>query len=141
MNHSYPELNPAKKMIYYTLRQNPQLEYAIPQEYMYDRNLSGYCDCPWSYSIEQRTRISNGDFPNHSARRFMQELNIGDTVIILYKGLKKSIVAEIVSDPIYLLPIVRKIKVIKELDFTLKQQLTFARLKNQEKIRMIEDAV
>lgn len=125
-------------MFYYTLRQNPTIPDAIPQEDMYDYNLSGYIQCPWSYYAEERTRISNGDFPHSSARRFMNELNIGDKVIILYKGLKKSIVAEIVSDPIYLVPIVRKIKVIKEVGFTLRQQNTFARLLNQEKIRRIE---
>lgn len=127
-------------MIYYTLRQNPTIPDAIPQEDMYDYNLSGFIQCPWSYLAGERTRISNGDFPNPAARRFMKELNIGDTVIILYKGLKKSIVAEIVSVPIYHgQSIVRKIKVIKELDFTLRQQQTLARLKNQEKIRRIEE--
>jgi hypothetical protein len=152
-------------MNYYTLRQNPYLlgHYNIPQEDMYEFATEfEYIQCPWSYDPRERVEIRTGNYPNKATRIFMNDLKIGDHVVLLYKGLKKSIYAEVVSDPIYDLdsdvyarkishhlwknqinpenynPIVRKIRVIKELDFTLNRQSTLCRILNQDTIRRIE---
>ena len=152
-------------MNYYTLRQNPDLRGSayIPQKYMYEFATEfEYIQCPWSYEHERLVDIRAGNYPNKATWSFMNELKIRDHVVLLYKGLKKSIHAEVVSDPIYDLdsdvyarkishhlwknkinpenynPIVRKIRVIKELDFTLKQQKTMSRILNRDIIRRIE---
>ncbi|MGA0120658.1 MAG: hypothetical protein ACO3HJ_04305 [Methylophilaceae bacterium] len=146
----------------YTLRQNPH-SYYIPQEYMYEFATEfEYIQCPWSYLPRERVEIRAGNYPNKATRIFIDDLKIGERVVLLYKGLKKSIYAEVVSDPIYDLerdvyarkishylwknkinpenynPIVRKIRVIKELDFTLKRQQTMCRILNRDIIRSIE---
>ena len=155
-------------MNYYSLRQNPDYIRAgyssnIPQEDMYEFAMEfEYIQCPWSYYPRERVEIRDGIYPNKAARIFMNDLKIGDQVVILYKGLKKSIHAEVVSEPEYDLdsnvyarkishhlwknkinpenynPIVRKIRVIKELEFTLKQQNTLCRILNHDIIRRIE---
>jgi len=125
----------------------------IPQEYMYEFAMEfKYIQCPWSYYPREREEICGGSYPDKAARIFMKELKIGDQVILAYRGLKKSIHAEVVSEPEYNLdpdvyrgkishhlwkkqinpenynPIVRKIRVIKELDCPGRQQQTMCRI-------------
>jgi len=153
-------------MTFYSLRQNPSLtddlghRANIPQEYMYEFAMEfEYIQCPWSYHPQGRVQIREAiSYPNKAARIFMNDLKIGDQVILAYKGLKKSIHAEVVSDPIYDLdsdvyarkishhlwkkqinpenynPIVRKIRVIKELDCTMRQQQTMCRILDTSKL-------
>lgn len=139
----------------YSIRQNPN-GYNIPQGKLFQFTLEEkYIQCPWSYMTKEHENIKKGIIPNKFSKIFMEKLKKGDKIVILYKGLKKALYAEIISDPLTEIditiydeyiqvpnnynPILRKIKIIKILDFTLKQQQTLCRIKNPVTIRRINE--
>lgn len=139
----------------YSIRQNPN-GYNIPQDNLFQFTLKEkYVQCPWSYMPKEHEGIKKGIIPNKFTKIFMEELKKGDKMVILYRGLKKALYAEIISDPLTEIdvtiydeyiqtpknynPILRKIRIIKILDFTLKQQQTLCRIKKPDTIRRINE--
>jgi len=93
---------------FYSIRQNPRgitnqknmKDFIISQEYL---------TCPFGHLAEERNNVINGDYnekdkkwsSNSQDRKFIEDINIGDIVIITFSGIKECILARIVSEPIY----------------------------------------
>ena len=62
--------------------------------------------CPWGIFGESRNRIIDGVYnKNHESwdsgdqdRTFVENINIGDILVIMYNGIKESVIARVTSD-------------------------------------------
>lgn len=84
------------------IRQNP---YKITnQTQMRNLNLSGCLTCPFGHMSEPRNNVMDGTYnveAQSQDRRFCEEMQIGDYVLIPYAKQKTCVLAQIMSDPIY----------------------------------------
>ena len=104
-----PITNPkAKTMTYWTIRQNPSAN--TDQNQMRDFIISqNLVTCPFSHCDKYRNNVIDGIFNETNPgwksggqdRQFIENIKIGDIVVIPFKGIKECIIARIVSEPIY----------------------------------------
>ena len=89
-------------------RQNPYAN--TNQRQMREFNISQkVITCPFGHLAEERNNVIGGKYneehPQWKSRSqdriFIENMNIGDIIVIPYKGIKECIIARIVSDPIY----------------------------------------
>jgi hypothetical protein len=61
--------------------------------------------CPFGHLNEGRNNVINGVYNEEQSlsqdRQFIENINIGDIILIPFAGLKECILARIVSEPIY----------------------------------------
>jgi len=91
---------------FWTLRQNPYAN--TNQKQMRELILSqNIVTCPFGHLNEGRNNVLNGVYneeQSHSQdRKFIENMNIGDIILIPFAGLKECILARIISEPIYCL--------------------------------------
>ena len=91
---------------FWTLRQNPYAN--TNQRQMRELILSqNIVTCPFGHLNEGRNNVLNGVYneeQSHSQdRKFIENMNIGDIILIPFAGLKECILARIISEPIYCL--------------------------------------
>jgi len=89
---------------FWSIRQNPyaNTNQAQMRELIISQNI---VTCPFGHLNEARNNVINGVYneeqSNSQDRKFIENINIGDIIVIPFAGLKKCILARIVSDPIY----------------------------------------
>ena len=93
---------------YWSLRQNPRgiTNQTQMREFIIDKNI---VTCPFGHLNKERINVINGVYNEEDYtwksksqdRKFIEDMNIGDFIIIPFAGLKDCILAKIVSDQIY----------------------------------------
>jgi hypothetical protein len=89
---------------FWSIRQNPYANTNQKQirELIISQNI---VTCPFGHLNEGRNNVINGVYneeqSNSQDRKFIENINIGDIILIPFKGLKECIYARIVSEPIY----------------------------------------
>jgi hypothetical protein len=89
---------------FWSLRQNPYANTNQGQmrELIISQNI---VTCPFGHLNEVRNNVINGLYneeqSNSQDRKFIENINIGDIILIPFAGLKECILARIVSEPIY----------------------------------------
>ena len=89
---------------FWSLRQNPYANTNQRQmrEFIISQNI---VTCPFGHLNIERNNVINGVYneeQSHSQdRKFIENMNIGDIILIPFAGLKECILARIVSEPIY----------------------------------------
>ena len=89
---------------FWSLRQNPYAN--TNQIQMRELIISqSIVTCPFGHLNESRNNVINGVYneeQSHSQdRKFIENMNIGDIILIPFAGLSECIIARIVSEPIY----------------------------------------
>jgi hypothetical protein len=89
---------------FWSLRQNPYAN--TNQTQMRELIISqSIVTCPFGHFNEARNNVINGVYneeQSHSQdRKFIENMNIGDIILIPFAGLSECIIARIVSEPIY----------------------------------------
>jgi|688.fasta_scaffold983857_2 hypothetical protein len=89
---------------FWSIRQNPYAN--TNQEQMRELIISqNIITCPFGHLNEPRNNVINGMYneeqSNSQDRKFIENINIGDIILIPFTGLKDCILARIVSEPIY----------------------------------------
>jgi hypothetical protein len=93
---------------YWCIRQNPYAN--TDQRQMHELIISqNIVTCPFGHLNEVRNNVLNGVYneehptwKSHSQdRKFIENMNIGDIILIPFAGLRECILARIVSEPIY----------------------------------------
>ena len=89
---------------FWAIRQNPfaNTNQRQMRELIISKNI---VTCPFGHLDEARNNVINGVYNeehSHSQdRKFIENINIGDIILIPFAGLKECILARIVSEPIY----------------------------------------
>ncbi len=93
---------------FWTLRQNPRAITNQQQmrEFVISQNI---VTCPFGHLNNERNNVLDGvyneDHPEWKSqsqdRKFIENMNIGDIIVIPFTGIPGCIIARIVSDPIY----------------------------------------
>lgn len=89
---------------FWSLRQNPYANTKQIQmrEFIISQNI---VTCPFGHLNEARNNVINGVYNEEQSRsqdrKFIENMNIGDIILIPFAGLKECILARIVSEPIY----------------------------------------
>ena len=93
---------------YWSIRQNPYANTNQIQmrDFIISKNI---ITCPFGHLDNERNNVINGvyneknpEWKSHSQdRKFIENMNIGDIVLISFAGLKECIIARIISEPIY----------------------------------------
>ena len=89
---------------FWSIRQNPYANTNQVQmrELIISQNI---VTCPFGHLNEARNNVINGVYneeqSNSQDRKFIENINIGDIILIPFAELKECILARIVSDPIY----------------------------------------
>jgi hypothetical protein len=94
---------------FWSLRQNPaaNTDQRQMREFIISQNV---VTCPWGGGgNEERNNVINDTYneehpqwnSNSQDRKFIENMNIGDIIVIPFAGLRECILARIVSDPIY----------------------------------------
>ena len=93
---------------FWCIRQNPYAN--TDQRQMHELIISqNIVTCPFGHLNEVRNNVLNGVYneehptwKSHSQdRKFIENMNIGDIILIPFAGLRECILARIVSEPIY----------------------------------------
>jgi hypothetical protein len=93
---------------FFAIRQNPYAN--TDQRQMRDFNISqNIVTCPFGHLSEERNNVVNGTYNEEHPewksqsqdRQFIENMNIGDIIVIPYAKIKECILARIVSAPIY----------------------------------------
>lgn len=89
---------------FWSLRQNPYA--STNQRQMRELIISqNIVTCPFGHLNDERNNVMNGVYneeQSHSQdRKFIENMNIGDIILIPFAGLRECILARIVSEPIY----------------------------------------
>jgi hypothetical protein len=93
---------------FWSIRQNPgaNTNQIQMREFIISQNV---VTCPFGHMNEERNNVINGVYnedhlkwKSHSQdRKFIENMNIGDIILISFAGLKECILARIISEPIY----------------------------------------
>ena len=89
---------------FYSIRQNPYANTNQRQmrEFITSQKI---VTCPYGHLNEARNNVINGVYnEEHSQsqdRKFIENINIGDIIVIPFAGIRECILARIISDPIY----------------------------------------
>ena len=89
---------------FWSLRQNPYANTNQRQmcEFIISQNI---VTCPFGHLNIERNNVINGVYNEEQSRsqdrKFIENMNIGDIILIPFAGLKECILARIVSEPIY----------------------------------------
>ena len=89
---------------FWSLRQNPYANTNQIQmrEFIISQNI---VTCPFGHLNIERNNVINGVYNEEQSRsqdrKFIENMNIGDIILIPFVGLKECILARIVSEPIY----------------------------------------
>ena len=96
------------KQQFWSIRQNP---YAITNQIQMKNIIlqHKFITCPFGHLSDCRNNVINGKYnetdetwkSNSQDRKFIENINIGDIILITFKGIKECIVARIVSEVIY----------------------------------------
>jgi len=144
---------------YWSIRQNPRgnMDQAQMRDFIISQNL---ITCPFGHLSEERTAVidevynENANWKSKSQdRKFIEDMKIGDIIVIPFKGITPCLLAVIESDPIYAAdtgyyyntshgdkihlsqergvggggtpfrPVVRKIRIIREITFSNKKRV------------------
>ena len=89
---------------FWCLRQNPYGN--TNQKHMRELIISqNIVTCPFGHLDDLRNNVINGVYNEEQSqsqdRKFIENMNIGDIIIIPFAGLKECILGRIVSEPIY----------------------------------------
>lgn len=92
---------------FWSLRQNPYAN--TDQKQMREFIISQQTvTCPFGHLNQERNNVVNGVYNENSTwkshsqdRKFIENMMIGDIILIPFAGLKECILARIISDPIY----------------------------------------
>ena len=89
---------------FFSIRQNPYANTNQTQmrEFITSQKI---VTCPFGHLNKARNNVINGVYNEEQSRsqdrKFIENMNIGDIIVILFAGLRECILAKIVSDPIY----------------------------------------
>ncbi len=147
----------------WSIRQNPRgnMDQVQMRDFVISQNL---ITCPFGHLSEERTAVIDAVYNENAKwksksqdRKFIEDMKIGDIIVIPFKGITPCILAVIESDPIYAAdtgyyyntshgdkihlsreqeigggtpfrPVVRKIRIIGEITFSDKRVLTMSSL-------------
>ena len=96
MNYQYQQ--------FWCLRQNPYANTNQIQmrDFIISQNI---ITCPFGHLSRERNNVIDGNYneeiSNSQDRKFIENINIGDIIIIPFTGIKECILARITSEPIY----------------------------------------
>jgi hypothetical protein len=93
---------------FWALRQNPyaNTDQCQMRNFIISQNT---VTCPFGHLNEERNNVINGSYneehpewKSHSQdRKFIENMNIGDIILVSFAGLRECILARIISQPIY----------------------------------------
>jgi len=89
---------------FWSIRQNPYANTNQRQmrELIISQNI---VTCPFGHLNNERNNVINGVYNEEQShlqdRKFIENMNIGDIILIPFAGLRECILARIVSEPIY----------------------------------------
>jgi len=89
---------------FWCLRQNPYANTNQIQmrDFIISQNI---ITCPFGHLSRERNNVIDGNYneeiSNSQDRKFIENINIGDIIIIPFAGIKECILARVTSEPIY----------------------------------------